>query len=58
VELSAKLGDRVESGQPIGRILSRDEDAARAASAGLLAALHWSDHPVEPPPLVHEVVGA
>jgi thymidine phosphorylase len=58
VELSAKLGDRVESGQPIGRILARDEGAAQAAAGGLLAALRWSDQPVEPPPLVHEVVGA
>jgi pyrimidine-nucleoside phosphorylase len=58
VELSAKLGDRVEAGQPIGRILARDEDAAGSATVGLLAALRWSDQPTEPPPLVHEVVGA
>ena len=58
VELSAKLGDRVERGQPIGQVLARDEDAARAATDGLLAALRWSDRPVEAPPLVHEVVGA
>jgi pyrimidine-nucleoside phosphorylase len=58
VELSAKLGDRVGSGQPIGRILARDEDAARAATERLLAALRWSDRPAAAPPLVHEVVGA
>ena len=58
VELSAKLGDRAEAGQPIGRILARDEDAARSATEGLLAALRWSDQPTDPPPLVHEVVGA
>jgi pyrimidine-nucleoside phosphorylase len=57
VELSAKLGDRVEAGQPIGRILARDEDAAHSAAEGLLAALRWSDQPVQAPPLVHEVVG-
>jgi pyrimidine-nucleoside phosphorylase len=56
VELSAKLGDRVASGQPIGRILARDEAAARSAADGLLAALRWSDHPTPVPPLVHEVV--
>jgi pyrimidine-nucleoside phosphorylase len=56
VELSAKLGDRVTSGQPIGRILARDEAAARSAADGLLAALRWSDHPTPAPPLVHEVV--
>jgi thymidine phosphorylase len=58
VELSAKLGDRVERGQPIGQILARDEDAARSATDGLLAALRWSDRPVPAPPLVHEIVGA
>jgi pyrimidine-nucleoside phosphorylase len=56
VELSAKLGDRVTSGQPIGRILARDEAAARSAADGLVAALRWSDHPTPAPPLVHEVV--
>ena len=58
VELTVKLGDRVEAGQPIARILARDDDAARSATEGLLAALRWSDRPAEPPPLVHEVVGA
>jgi thymidine phosphorylase len=58
VELSAKLGDRVESGQPIAHLLARDEGAARAATEDLLAALRWSDQPTEAPPLVHEVVGA
>jgi pyrimidine-nucleoside phosphorylase len=58
VELTVKLGDRVAAGQPVGRILARDKEAARSASDGLLAALRWSDRPVEAPPLVHEVVGA
>jgi pyrimidine-nucleoside phosphorylase len=58
VELSAKLGDRLSSGQPVARILARDEAAARSAADGLLAALSWSDHPTPAPPLVHEVVFA
>jgi pyrimidine-nucleoside phosphorylase len=58
VELSTKIGDRVEAGRPTGRILARDEEAARAAADGLLAALRWSDRPVQAPPLVHEVVGS
>jgi pyrimidine-nucleoside phosphorylase len=58
VELSVKLGDRVESGQPIARIMAHDEEAARSATEGVLAALRWSDQPAEPPPLVHAVVGA
>jgi pyrimidine-nucleoside phosphorylase len=58
VELFTKLGDRVEATQPIGLVLARDEEAARSATEGLLAALGWSDQPTGPPPLVHEVVGA
>src|SRR5215216_2669491 len=58
VELSAKLGDRVEAGQSIARILARDEEAARSVTEGLQAALRWSDRPTQAPPLVHEVVGA
>jgi pyrimidine-nucleoside phosphorylase len=58
VELSVKLGDRVADGQPVARILARDEAAARPAAEGLLAALRWSDHPTPAPPLVHEVVFA
>jgi pyrimidine-nucleoside phosphorylase len=56
VELDVKLGDRVDAGQPLGRILARDEAAARAAADGLLAALRWSERPAQAPPLVHEVV--
>ena len=55
---SRSIGSSGTSGQPIGRILARDEQAARSASDGLLATLRWSDQPVDPPPLVHEVVGA
>jgi thymidine phosphorylase len=58
VELDVKLGDRVDAGQPVGRILARDRAAARAAAGALLAALRWSDRPSRVPPLVHEVVGA
>jgi pyrimidine-nucleoside phosphorylase len=58
VELATKLGDQVEAGQPIGRILARDKEAARSSADGLLAALRWSDRPRQAPPLVHEVVGA
>jgi pyrimidine-nucleoside phosphorylase len=58
VELDAKLGDRVDAGQPIGRIPSRHEPPTRPAADGLLAALRWSDRPRTTPPLVHEVIGA
>jgi pyrimidine-nucleoside phosphorylase len=58
IELWTKLGDRVEAGQPIGRILARNQDTARPAADSLLDALRWSDHPSQAPPLVHQVVGA
>jgi hypothetical protein len=38
--------------------MAHDEEAARSATEGVLAALRWSDQPAEPPPLVHTVVGA
>ena len=58
VELAAKLGDRVEAGQVLGRILARDDAAARRAAGALLGALRWSDRPTTPPPLVHQVIAA
>jgi murein DD-endopeptidase MepM/ murein hydrolase activator NlpD len=56
VDARVRVGQRVEAGQPIGRILARDEAAAGAAADGLLAALRWSERPGQAPPLVHEVV--
>jgi pyrimidine-nucleoside phosphorylase len=48
-----KVGDRLESGQPIGEIRARSEDAAAAASVAVNAALTISEEPVVPPPLVY-----
>jgi pyrimidine-nucleoside phosphorylase len=58
VELWTKIGDKVDAGQPVGRVLARDEASAGSAADRLLAALRWSDRPTQAPPLVHEVVGA
>jgi thymidine phosphorylase len=49
----AKVGDRVEVGEPIGKVHARDEKIAGAAIAAVNAALTVSESPVEPPPLVH-----
>jgi pyrimidine-nucleoside phosphorylase len=49
----AKVGDRVEAGEPIGEVHARDEKIAGAAIAAVNAALTVSESPVEPPPLVH-----
>ncbi len=56
VELPVKIGDRVEAGQPIGRVLARTDVAAGEAVTQVLAALRWSDRPVAAPALVHEVI--
>jgi pyrimidine-nucleoside phosphorylase len=56
VELTVKLGDRVEAGDRIGRVLARDPAAAEAAAAELAAALRFGEQPGRPPPLVHQVI--
>jgi pyrimidine-nucleoside phosphorylase len=53
VVLRAKIGDRVEPGEPIGEVHARDEKIAAAAIAAVNAALTMSETPVAPPPLVH-----
>jgi pyrimidine-nucleoside phosphorylase len=55
VVFRAKHGDRVERGEPLAEIHARDEAAAGAAEAALLAAYEIGDEP-EPRPLVLEVV--
>jgi pyrimidine-nucleoside phosphorylase len=57
VELAVKIGDRVSAGDIIGRILARDEEAAKAAAGRVLGALRWHDRSVLAPPLVYRVVG-
>lgn len=48
-----KVGDRLERGEEIGTVHTRDEAAAAACTALVLAALTLSEDPVETPPLVH-----
>jgi pyrimidine-nucleoside phosphorylase len=55
--LETKIGDRVRSGQPIGRILARSEASAQAGKQAVLAALSWAAQPVDAPPLIHAVIG-
>jgi thymidine phosphorylase len=52
----AKRGDRVERGEPVAEIHARDEAAAEAAEAALLAAYEIGSEP-EPRPLVLDVIG-
>jgi pyrimidine-nucleoside phosphorylase len=52
----AKIGSRFESGEIIGTVYARNDDAADAAAAGLTAAIGWSAEPISPPPLVLEQI--
>jgi pyrimidine-nucleoside phosphorylase len=53
IEMLARLGDHVESGQPLARIFAKPDAAARVQS-DLLAAITIGDNPVTPPPLIAE----
>jgi pyrimidine-nucleoside phosphorylase len=56
IVLAAKIGDWVQEGQPLLTIHANDEAKLWGARQRLLAAYDWSDEPVAPPPLLHEVV--
>ena len=47
-----KVGDRLERGEEIGTVHARDDSAAEACAARILAALTLSEDPVEAPQLV------
>ena len=53
IVLRPKIGDRIEAGQPVGEIHARGRDDAEEAARRVLAALGFSQGPVEPPPLVY-----
>jgi pyrimidine-nucleoside phosphorylase len=52
-----KVGDRVEAGQELGSIHARTDADAIVCTRRVLAAVQWSEGPVEPPPLVHDWYG-
>ena len=56
IVLHKKIGDSVDQGEDLCTIHAQSEDAAQRAEATLLEAYDWQDHPVEPPPLVYQVV--
>jgi pyrimidine-nucleoside phosphorylase len=57
VVLHAKVGARVEKGEPLLTIHADDEGKLSGAQQRLLAAYDWSEEPVEPAPLIHKVIG-
>lgn len=56
VVLQAKIGDRVEKGQPLMTVHANDEGKLAGACQRLLAAYEWSEAPVDAPPLLHRIV--
>ena len=53
IVVRAKIGDRVEAGEPLGQVHARDEDAAAEAARRVNAALTLGEGVAAPPPLVH-----
>ncbi|MFC6688749.1 thymidine phosphorylase [Jhaorihella thermophila] len=53
----ARLGQRVEAGQPLAMVHAAREDAAAAAVAAVRAAITISPDPAPVPALIHERVG-
>jgi pyrimidine-nucleoside phosphorylase len=56
IVLRAKVGDRVDKGQALLMIHANDEARLAEAQERLLAAYAWSEGPVSPPPLIHQIV--
>ncbi len=57
IVVRAKIGDRVEAGEPIGEVHARSEADAAEAARRTLAACTFVDGAVAPPPLVHDWLG-
>ncbi len=58
VVMRARIGDRVEVGQPLCDIHANDEDRLARAQARLASAFTIGPEPVTPPPLIHQVLRA
>ncbi|MFQ6058374.1 MAG: pyrimidine-nucleoside phosphorylase [Anaerolineae bacterium] len=56
IVLHRKIGDYVEKGESLLAIHTNDRARLEAARERLLAAYEWSDVPVEPPPLIHQII--
>ena len=52
----AKVGDGIETGQPLAEIHARDSRQAERAAADVVACYTFSPEPVQPPPVVLEIV--
>jgi len=57
VEVLVKVGDRVEQDAPLFIVHANRPERLAQARESLLAAVEWSDEPVEPLPLFYGVIG-
>ncbi|MFH1632593.1 MAG: thymidine phosphorylase [Chloroflexota bacterium] len=53
----AKVGDRVNQGQPLLTIHANSAETLAAARERLLAAVAWSDEPITLPPHIRQIIG-
>ncbi|MBM3187843.1 MAG: pyrimidine-nucleoside phosphorylase [Chloroflexi bacterium] len=56
VVLGPKVGDLIREGEELCAVHARDESSAQAAEGRLLRAYAWSELPVLPPPLIHDIL--
>ena len=56
IEIHRKVGDKVEVGEPLFTIHANHPPRAEEARSRLLDAHTWSDSPVEPLPLVYDII--
>jgi pyrimidine-nucleoside phosphorylase len=52
----AKVGDRLEAGDPLLTIHANDEEKLATARQRLLDAIQWSDRAVTPPPHIRQII--
>lgn len=57
IVMRARIGDRVEPGQPLAAVHARTAEEAEQAAAALRAAFQLSAEPVPPPADAYEVIG-
>ncbi|MBC7223550.1 MAG: pyrimidine-nucleoside phosphorylase, partial [Anaerolineae bacterium] len=56
IVLGAKVGDRVDAGEPLFTVHANDDGTLTQAVERVLGAYAWSEEPVEPPALIKQVV--
>ncbi len=55
IVLHRRVGDKVEAGEPIATLFAASEELIAAGEERFVASVRYSDTPVTPPPLFHEV---